>query len=368
MSVFIFGAAMAWICADQKLPWKGTISKEGEITVVRNPRDPIYSSLVLILKEELALGGGRAQGDAVFSSARRIAVDDNGNIYVGDSRQACIKVFDKFGAFVRTIGRRGQGPGELASIESIAISRDDRELIVGDIGKLSVFDLQGRFKSDFRIRGLSAAACRDSRGNVVVWISDPRERRSVLRVYASDMITIVSDAAVIPDPANPNMFSPRAYWVLDSRDHLVFGYPKTYEIAFYDEKFKPMKKIRREYEPAEVTAEDRKIYLKRSNPPGTVGPPKYPCPSVHAPFRSFFADGQERLYVQTWERTPDGKKDIYDVFDPEGRFLGRFGLNAHPDPINPTPTILKNNKLYSVESDEDGFDVVKRYAVAWNLN
>jgi hypothetical protein len=101
------------------------------------------------------------------------------------------------------------------------------------------------------------------------------------------------------------------------------------------------------------------------NPPGHSGPVKQPCPSVHAAFRSFFLDDQGHFFVQTWERTSDGLQDIYDVYDSESRFFGRIALNVHPDFINPVQRILKNNKLYAVESDEEGYEVVKRYSVTW---
>jgi len=87
--------------------------------------------------------------------------------------------------------------------------------------------------------------------------------------------------------------------------------------------------------------------------------------SRHAAFRSFFLDDHGRLFVQTWERTQDGRQDIHDVYDSEGRFFGRVALNVHPDFINPTPRILKNSKLYAVEVDEERYEVVKRYSVTW---
>jgi hypothetical protein len=345
--------------------WKGKIVKEGDVTIVLSTREPIYREPILTLKEEFVLGGGEAQGEAVFSSARKIAVDNDGNIYVGDIKQSCIKVFDKAGAHIRTIGRRGQGPGELSLVDSITINQDRQELVVGDIGKLVVFDLQGRFKKNIVTKGFLSSGFADGLGDVCLSIDDLREKRTIFRIFGPDTTAVLADIATIPQPPDLNIYSPRAYWILDPQDRLVFGYPKTYEISFYDEHFKAVKKIRREYEPAKVTDEDKKVYLKRSNPPGATGPPKYPCPSVHAAFRSFFSDDHGRLFVQTWERTPDGKQDIHDVYDAEGRFIGQFPLNAHPDLINPTPTFLKGDKLYTVEADEEGFEVVKRYSVVW---
>jgi hypothetical protein len=359
------GLAISWTIAQQKPQWKGSITKEGDVTVVKNPKEPMFREPIITLKEELIMGGGKAQVESTLLKARGISVDDDGNIYVGDAQQACIKVFDKAGAYLRTIGRRGQGPGEMSWVESVAISHDNQELIVGDIGKRIVFDLQGRFKRNLASRGLGTAAYMDGQGNVFVWISDIRERRRIFRVFGPDMTNILADIVVIPDPPDPNMYSPRAYWILDMQDRLIFGYPQAYEISFYDKHLRIVRKIRREYEPSKVTDEDKKIYLKRSNPPGVSGPPKYPCPAVHAAFRSFFVDDRGRLFVQTWERTPDGKQDIHDIYDSDGRFFGRIALNIHPDFINPIPRILRNNKLYAVEVDDEGYEVVKRYSVAW---
>jgi hypothetical protein len=350
---------------NQSPEWKGTIIKEGEVTVVKNPKEPMYKEPILTLKEDLIVGGSKAQGESVFSTVRGIEVDQAGNIYVGDLRQACVKVFDKAGAYLRTIGRRGQGPGEMGGVLSFSVNPNNQELIVNDVNKLIVFDLQGRFKRNLVLRGMATQASLDRQGNVFAWISDIRERRRIFRLFSPDMTKILSDIVVIPDPPDLNMYSPRDYWIFDPKDRLIFGYPKTYEISFYDEHLKVIKKIVREYEPVKVTEEDKKIYMKRSLPPGSSGPPKHPCPSVHAAFRSFFLDDQGHFFVQTWERTSDGRQDIHDVYDSEGRFFGRIALNVHPDFIRPIPRILRNNKLYAVEVDEDGYEVVKRYSVTW---
>jgi hypothetical protein len=49
---------------------------------------------------------------------------------------------------------------------------------------------------------------------------------------------------------------------------------------------------------------------------------------------------------------------LYDVFDAEGRLIGRI-------PLMGTPLVMKKGKLYSLEEDEDGFQIVKRYALKW---
>ena len=56
----------------------------------------------------------------------------------------------------------------------------------------------------------------------------------------------------------------------------------------------------------------------------------------------------------------DGDGFYYDVFDPEGKFIAKIQLNS-------IPQYWKNSKMYSIEVDEEGFQAVKRYKVAWKI-
>ncbi len=53
------------------------------------------------------------------------------------------------------------------------------------------------------------------------------------------------------------------------------------------------------------------------------------------------------------------KGDYYDIFDAKGRYIAEVNLKT-------SPHLFKNNKMYSVEEDEDGFHVLKRYKVTWD--
>ena len=38
--------------AEQKPQWKGSITKEGDVIVVKNPKEPLYKENILAFKEE----------------------------------------------------------------------------------------------------------------------------------------------------------------------------------------------------------------------------------------------------------------------------------------------------------------------------
>lgn len=82
-----------------------------------------------------------------------LSVDSWGRVYVADSKPAVIKVFDSTGAFLRTIGREGAGPGEF-KVAFIAVRGS--HLVVQDPiqSRTSVFDTSGTF-----IRSWTSSCC-----------------------------------------------------------------------------------------------------------------------------------------------------------------------------------------------------------------
>jgi hypothetical protein len=75
------------------------------------------------------------------------------------------------------------------------------------------------------------------------------------------------------------------------------------------------------------------------------------------PVHSITTDDEGRIFVGTYEKTEEGKY-YYDVFDSEGRYLAKVALKG-------LLQVWKKSKLYSIEEDEDGFQMVKRFKVNW---
>ncbi|TAK67724.1 MAG: 6-bladed beta-propeller [Dehalococcoidia bacterium] len=85
--------------------------------------------------------GTEGAGDGEFSFPNAVAVDRQGRIYVSDSNNRRVQVFDADGRFLSRIG--GQA-GRLAAPRGIAIDGDDRLYVVdtvdGDVHVFDVFD------------------------------------------------------------------------------------------------------------------------------------------------------------------------------------------------------------------------------------
>jgi len=73
-------------------------------------------------------------------------------------------------------------------------------------------------------------------------------------------------------------------------------------------------------------------------------------------------DEEGRIFLETYERVIDKENFYYfDVFDSEGKYIAKVPILVR---LN-SASVWKKNKLYTIEEDEEGFQVIKRYLVVW---
>lgn len=352
LSVFM----ILFSCKKQEAEWKGTIEEENGITVVKNPKEPMYAEDVFSLEEELALGGADEREEYMFSDIRQIDVDEDERMYVLDWQAEHIRVFDKNGNFLLTIGSRGQGPGELNGSRMISIS--NKELMVTERRRLSFFSLDGKFLHHLLTKDMSPVRARlGSQGHITVEeaVFDPENPRYQLKIIDNDM-NLVSEIASSPtfDPRKPfNPFMSYTFWLIDKDENIVYGFQANYELRIYNREGTLTKKIIKEYDPVEITEEEKEERTEGLPPGVKVGIPKY-----HTAFYRFFLDDEGKIFVQTYEKI--GEEEIYyhDVFNHEGRHIVKI-------PLRMRPFLCKKGKLYTLEEDEEGYQVVKRYKITW---
>ncbi len=343
--------------------WKGTVTDEEGVIVVRNPKGPLYGTPVLELTEDLSIGGAGAQGDYAMGDLRDVVIDDAGTIYILDWQNSRVQVFDRAGTFMRTIGRKGQGPGELEIPLTMSIVRKSQELAVQQAsGRFSFFRTDGTFIRSLISKGLSSirGLC-DSKGQVYLTRLLPGSDglRYAYSKMAADGTLLATLLDVQPRRAKEfDPFCPQPWFQIDRNDDFVFGYPKTYEIQIFGANAKLTKRILREYDPVAVTAaekeEQRNAHEKSMyREDGTVFRPS----GFHAAYRWFFLSDLGHIFVATYETAPDGRI-IHDIFDPEGRLIGRI-------PLKHMGVGIYEGKYYAREEDAEGYPVLKRYAVKW---
>ncbi len=98
--------------------------------------------------------GSSGAGDGELNYPRDVAVDDNGNIYVADSRNNRIQKFDSDGNYLDQWGSFGTGHGQFGQHYSIEYAPDGY-LYVGDNGssRIQIFDTDGNYIDQFATTG-----------------------------------------------------------------------------------------------------------------------------------------------------------------------------------------------------------------------
>ena len=357
--LFLSVSIMLASFGEQKAEWKGTIEKVNGVTVVKNPKEPMYGNEVFSIEEDLKIGEAVGDENYMFSRIRNLAVDKNENIYVADDKEMHVKVFDENGKFLRVFGKEGQGPGEFGRIRNIQITAKN-ELMINDSRdrRILYFSFEGKFirsKDTGKIRALELYCDSNENYYIATAVAVPPNFRYELRKYDSD-INLIATIAKTSEWDRTKPFYPfilRFYYQFMDDNYLIYGYPESYQLQIFNLEGKVIKKITREYDPVPISEEDREKWRKNIRSGEKVKFPRY-----HSAFYYFKIDDKGRIFVQTWEKPDSGEKYSSDVFDSEGRYIAKI-------PLNSKPLTLKKGKMYTIEEDEEGYQYVKRYKVTW---
>lgn len=80
-----------------------------------------------------------------FSLPTNVAVDREGNVYVTDTLNNRVEIFDADGSFISEFGKSGDGPGHFARPKGIAIDCDGHIWVTDEIqSRVQVFDKEGQ--------------------------------------------------------------------------------------------------------------------------------------------------------------------------------------------------------------------------------
>ncbi len=117
----------------------------------------VYDADTLKLLRRIGTGGHKHElttpGD--FSKPTGVAVDAEGNLYVADTMNNRIEIFDADGQFISTFGKEGDGPGYFARPKGVAIDGDGHIWVAdGMQDRVQVFNKEGQLLIAFGGHGL----------------------------------------------------------------------------------------------------------------------------------------------------------------------------------------------------------------------
>lgn len=340
--------------------WKGSIETVDGVQIVRNPKAPMYPEGALELREDLSIGVAEGAEEYMFIRLRGLAVDNQGAIYALDQRKPRIDVFSDAGTHLRSIGRKGQGPGEFQNPFFISLSPAE-ELMVGEMGRFSYFDRSGIFlrSRDNSVQPFAFVKFL-ANGDVVgtrMVMEEKNPRYEVVLSGPELEAKSVLAFSRMPDPSvKYNLFGNVIRWDISGGKEIVCGSEgESYRLDLFDAAGRVVRRIYKDYDPVPVTDLDVDRQMKRH---GFQSRDEVSFPSYLPPIWWIYADEDGRIYVSTWQKDPSSGISLFNIFDPEGRYLCDSRIPGEP-------IVFKNGKLYAIVEDADGIQYIKRYRLTW---
>jgi len=363
--------------------------------VVRYPTVPIGEPLEVAA--DLRMGSVDDDPYLSFADVRGIEAGSDGTIYVLDYQVSEVRAFDADGNYLRTVATPGEGPGEISEANGFVLVRDSI-LWIQDHGKWTMLGVTtegeevGRYQMPVRSYGYMWSGTVDEAGRLWKPVGHADEQQpqfppeeglneGTYREYLKwfDPETGVADSLFLGERLA------QGYVVTRNGGYSVFSIPfgvehltavdragerhwqasnADYRIALVDIGGDTLVVVEADVAPVPVTAADRTEYVERmagddpdrrrtAEEVATLIPDRKPV------IDGLVVDDVGRLWVD--RVVPRGEMPLYDVFEPDGDYLGSVRLGFEPHAY--LPIRIRDGKLYALVRDELDIPFVVRAEV-----
>lgn len=275
--------------------------------------------------------------DGEFGGVTAVAVDSAGNVYAADAVNQQIAVFAPGGRRLRTIGRRGRGPGEFSGLRDVVIARDTLFAFDQTLQRITAFTIPEPWLLSYTVRLSSSRglaryyALIPASGGFLVQYIQPQEPQSVIEERRSIVLrwldasssVVIDSLLVLPDlewlvttderygyAVGPLPFGKRSLLRIASDGRLFHAWTGEPLISVFDSLGNQVSSIAFPREPQSVTSDD--IDVLRQSYVDLVGPQAASIvfgrveaairddrlPKQHPVMKSFLLDDEGRVWVQ----------------------------------------------------------------------
>lgn len=371
-------------------------------TLIRYPDLPPTDSVGPEVTEvHVDLQFGSREGDdpnLTFGRIQGIQAGSDGTIYVLDGQPDDVRVFSPDGEYLRTIVRRGEGPGETTGASGIILSgdtllwMDDRRGVIGvdpngeEVRRFKrlaydpayywsgAFDNYGRY-------WIGAYHADEERSGDLTRASAGPHTETYLRYYKSyDLSTEAIDSVPLGERVTQTYLFDIGGGGLGFMDIPFVSSDVTavrpaggfwhsgntaYRITRSSEQGDTLVVIEAALPALPVTPEERSAYMDRTvdRHPGQRSAAERAA-AVIADFKpifhSFFVDDEDRLWAR--RTTPNGAHPFYDLFSEAGDYLGSVRLGFPP--ARGSRVWVRHGNLYTWVLDDLDVQYVVRAPVS----
>jgi len=359
--------------------WSGTVDTlESGRVVIHNPDVP-SRGWSWELRESFRLGAFLEEGPELFGQIAGLELDGEGRVYVLDGQASEIRVFGRDGAFLRSFGQKGEGPGELENGSGLAFDSQGTLWVLNwGNGRYSGFDpVQGEAKREPRRRVAFASfpwrGEFEGGGRLVDVGLGQDGNPAVLRL---DTAFAPTDTLVLPEPSEDDRiflregsvtiasvldpFAPRPVWAPRPAGGILVSDGSAFRVHRVDFTGDTVATMELARDPAPTTRAERDSAVaaidQMAGSLGGVAASRRPNPRATKPAHGqMFVDDQDRTWVQAIPSA--GGEPSWEVFGPGGKYLGPVAM---PDAPSFLPPVVRGNRM-SLATQVQGIPVVVVY-------
>jgi hypothetical protein len=333
--------------------------------------------------EEIARIGSLDAGPAAFGNVRSVVLDASGSIYVADQQAAEIQVFDSRGEYLRTLGRRGRGPGEFGDLYSLAWLGDTLVVLDPRNARLGLMSASGEWFGLWRWQPFSGPAVRLHQATLEA-VYAPVVVQPAAGTISPALVRFThegpGDTLAIPPvredrPSNAVCSTPGGdIWFfsipfLPGSEHsagpdgaLAVAWEDEYRILFLGVAGDTLRVVERKLdrvllsdaEWGAATADFRAF--REEHPEVSCQPAELPRPELKPALREMFFGVAGRLWVEIYM----AEGFAFEVFDGEGHLIARLdGLERD----NGVPPYARGDRLLLVTEESSGIQQVRALQV-----
>ncbi len=339
--------------------------------------------------------GASGETEELFSRIAAVRRQSSGRILVVNGDAPEIRVFDRQGHFVRTIGRRGQGPGEFQTLDDAVVRRGDSIVTLDRRSRrITLFGPDGGYVSTipfappFSTPPFNVGIDAFGDGTLLISYSEagrpapaPKPVSFVQHIgqYAVDGKLVHAAGTVLQGEyfiqATEPRFGGSAAWDLvfgrrgfciASGDSFFAGDAATPEVRRYSPSGALIETHRVDIPAKSVTASDIAM-SKRNDMEGVTADRRameqkrideMPYPARFPAYKRVLIDARGRIWLQLYE-FPAAADSRWVVLDPGPRTARQLRL-----PPRFVPYVIGRDDMAGVWSDEDGVQHVRVYLLA----
>ena len=349
--------------------------------IIENPEKPLSKNAGRVVRMEKVHEITDESGEFFFKHPGNFRVAPNGDFFISDADQ--LLQFDERGNFIRNLFKKGQGPGEMASMTNYQLTKEGVMIHCDSPSKILEYDYEGRLLKEIPLHQMKGHQSfkfyhsgkyyftyidwkkLDTFEGVVglpyvlISIASGGETYKELNVFPTKSIIAVKGnihAGAVP----VDMFR---VVPLQER-YLVISHTEEYWINLFDaESNQIIRKFRRTYPRIKATDKNDKRPDLRIVWDGEV---------FRSPKRKYLYDvdqiwgNGECLWILTSTRE-EGKGYVVDVFDESGTYIDMFFMNF-PEEITEdyfhfVNSYVSAGSIFSAVKDENDIYVIKKYRI-----